>query len=163
MLSPFASTVFLPPVQMFVLACLATHRPHSCQNKIFSGVLCVALGTLFLSICGIFIWALRNSLGYLFVDDKDVVAMVAVIAPIAAVYQFPDGILGTTNGVLRWPSTPLRSALDTPCPLLPCVNSLMASWALVILSSTIGLSTPCPLLLCTSLLMASWAALMVAL
>lgn len=68
-------------------------------------MLCVALGTLFLSICGVFMWALRNSLGYLFVDDKDVVAMVAVIAPIAAVYQFPDGILGTTNGVLRYPQT----------------------------------------------------------
>ena len=61
----------------------------------------MGLGTLFLSLCGILIAAFRNSIGYLFVDDKDVVAMVALIAPIAAIYQFPDGILGTTNGVLR--------------------------------------------------------------
>ena len=75
-----------------------------------AGVICVVLGTVFLSLCGIVMAALRNSLGYLFVDDKDVVAMVAVIAPIAAVYQFPDGILGTTNGVLRY---------NESCCLLP--------------------------------------------
>lgn len=39
--------------------------------------------------------------GYLFVDDAEVVHMVAAIAPIAALYQFPDGILGCIGGVLR--------------------------------------------------------------
>ena len=40
--------------------------------------------------------------GYLFVDDERVVRMVAKICPIAALYQFPDGILGCIGGVLRW-------------------------------------------------------------
>jgi Na+-driven multidrug efflux pump len=39
--------------------------------------------------------------GYLFVDDVEVVHMVAAICPIAALYQFPDGILGCIGGVLR--------------------------------------------------------------
>ena len=39
--------------------------------------------------------------GYLFVDDVEVVRMVAAICPIAALYQFPDGILGCIGGVLR--------------------------------------------------------------
>ncbi len=39
--------------------------------------------------------------GYLFVNDEEVVAMVAKICPIAALYQFPDGILGCIGGVLR--------------------------------------------------------------
>ncbi len=82
---------------------------------VHAGVLCVVLGTVFLSLCGILMALLRNSLGYLFVDDKDVVAMVAVIAPIAAVYQFPDGILGTTNGVLRYRLGGLQTRLMKVC------------------------------------------------
>jgi Na+-driven multidrug efflux pump len=42
-----------------------------------------------------------SAAGYLFVDDVEVVRMVAAICPIAALYQFPDGILGCIGGVLR--------------------------------------------------------------
>ena len=75
---------------------LANHW-RSCD----AGVLCVATGTLFLSIAGILIFALRWRIGAWFVDDPKVVGAVASIAPIAALYQFPDGILGTAGGVLR--------------------------------------------------------------
>ena len=66
-----------------------------------AGILCILLGTLFLSIAGIAIFMLRWSIGSWFVDDADVKSAVASIAPIAALYQFPDGILGTAGGVLR--------------------------------------------------------------
>lgn len=45
--------------------------------------------------------AILSAAGYLFVDDVEVVRMVAAICPIAALYQFPDGILGCIGGVLR--------------------------------------------------------------
>ena len=40
--------------------------------------------------------------GYLFVDDVEVVRMVAAICPIAALYQFPDGILGCIGGLIEY-------------------------------------------------------------
>ena len=58
-------------------------------------------GTGFLTIAGACIFVFRNTLGYLFVDDTEVVRKVAAIAPIAALYQFPDGLLGCIGGVLR--------------------------------------------------------------
>lgn len=64
-------------------------------------MLCVALGTLFLSGAGLLIFLLRWRIGGWFVDDPEVQRAVASIAPIAALYQFPDGILGTAGGVLR--------------------------------------------------------------
>lgn len=66
-----------------------------------SGMVCVCLGTGFLTMAGICIFVWRNTLGYLFVNDPEVVKMVATIAPIAAIYQLPDGILGCIGGVLR--------------------------------------------------------------
>ena len=58
-------------------------------------------GTVFLSIAGMLIYLLRWNIGSWFVDDEEVQSAVASIAPIAALYQFPDGILGTAGGVLR--------------------------------------------------------------
>ncbi|KAK9795927.1 hypothetical protein WJX73_005380 [Symbiochloris irregularis] len=66
-----------------------------------SGILCIGTGTLFLSLAGVAIYALRWRIGSWFVEDAEVQAAVASIAPIAALYQFPDGILGTAGGVLR--------------------------------------------------------------
>lgn len=63
-----------------------------------AGNICVILGTTFLAIAAVLIYVLRNYIGALFVDDPKVQAAVASIAPIAAIYQIPDGILGTTGG-----------------------------------------------------------------
>ncbi len=65
------------------------------------GYVCVAIGTSFLTVAGVAIYVFRDSLGYLFVSSAKVAAMVATICPIAALYQFPDGILGTIGGILR--------------------------------------------------------------
>ena len=64
-------------------------------------MICIAIGTGFLAIAAVLILVFRNSLGYLFVDSADVAAVVASICPIAAMYQIPDGVLGTIGGVLR--------------------------------------------------------------
>mmetsp|Transcript_7620 Transcript_7620/g.22493 ORF Transcript_7620/g.22493 Transcript_7620/m.22493 type:complete len:596 (+) Transcript_7620:1342-3129(+) len=71
------------------------------QQARLSGMVCVCIGTGFLTLAGLCIFIWRDTLGYLFVNDAEVVKMVAAIAPIAAVYQFPDGILGCIGGVLR--------------------------------------------------------------
>ena len=63
--------------------------------------MCVCIGTSFLTVAGVAIYVFRDSLGYLFVSSAKVAAMVATICPIAALYQFPDGILGTIGGILR--------------------------------------------------------------
>ncbi len=67
----------------------------------YAGIICIAIGTSFLACAAIFILVFRNVLGYLFVDSADVAAAVASICPIAALYQIPDGVLGTIGGVLR--------------------------------------------------------------
>jgi len=66
-----------------------------------AGIICIAIGTGFLACAAVFILVFRNVLGYLFVDSADVAAAVASICPIAALYQIPDGVLGTIGGVLR--------------------------------------------------------------
>ncbi len=43
----------------------------------------------------------RNSWAYLFNNDEDVVAMVASILPVVALFQVFDGISAVTAGVLR--------------------------------------------------------------
>ena len=64
-----------------------------------AGYICVILGTAFLALAAVLIYALRNVIGSWFVDDPLVQKAVAAIAPIAAIYQIPDGILGTSGGV----------------------------------------------------------------
>ena len=66
-----------------------------------AGIICVAIGTGFLACAAVLLLVFRDSIGYLFVDSADVAAVVASICPIAALYQIPDGVLGTIGGVLR--------------------------------------------------------------
>jgi multidrug resistance protein, MATE family len=63
--------------------------------------LAVCAGAAFMAVCGIVIASIRNVLGLLFIDDTAVVAAVASIAPLAAIFQLVDGIMGTTSGALR--------------------------------------------------------------
>ena len=43
----------------------------------------------------------RWRIGPAYVDDAEVAAQVAAVAPISAVYQIPDGIYCLASGVLR--------------------------------------------------------------
>ncbi|WIA36457.1 hypothetical protein OEZ86_007761 [Tetradesmus obliquus] len=62
----------------------------------------VALGTAFMAVCGGAIYCTRYKLGQLFTaGDPAVLSAVAAIAPLGAAYQVGDGILGTSQGVLR--------------------------------------------------------------
>ena len=55
----------------------------------------------FTSICAVVFSLLRNSLGYVFTDDKEVVEAVSKIAPIAALFQLADGGQAAAGGVFR--------------------------------------------------------------
>ena len=56
---------------------------------IFAGVNATLL------LCLRFIW------GYMFTQDKEVIDLVAVTLPLAAIFQFADGTAGVCNGILR--------------------------------------------------------------
>ncbi|ACO63435.1 Multidrug/Oligosaccharidyl-lipid/Polysaccharide flippase [Micromonas commoda] len=63
----------------------------------------VALGVTWMACMAALILIFRRQTGEVFVGDKDneMVMLAAKIAPIAAVFQVFDGLLGTSNGVLR--------------------------------------------------------------
>ncbi|GAX85953.1 hypothetical protein CEUSTIGMA_g13369.t1 [Chlamydomonas eustigma] len=67
-----------------------------------SGWVSIALGTSFMAVIGALMYAYKDSIGYLFTKDDDVmVAMLATIVPLASVYQAMNGALGCASGVLR--------------------------------------------------------------
>ena len=88
-------------MKMLVLHVCVPHGQNLHVHVAYPGYVCVCIGTGFLTIAGVCIYVFRDSLGYLFVSSAKVAAMVAKICPIAALYQFPDGILGTIGGILR--------------------------------------------------------------
>jgi multidrug resistance protein, MATE family len=55
----------------------------------------------FTGICALLFSLLRNVLGYVFTNDKEVVHAVAKIAPIAALFQLADGGQAAAGGVFR--------------------------------------------------------------
>jgi multidrug resistance protein, MATE family len=63
--------------------------------------LAVCTGAAFMAVCGIVIASVKDVLGLLFIDDAAVVSAIASIAPLAAIFQLVDGIMGTTSGALR--------------------------------------------------------------
>ena len=68
-----------------------------------AAVVSIAFGVAWMAACALLIVAFRRRVGEIFVgsDDSDVTRLVAVIAPVAAVFQIFDGALGACNGVLR--------------------------------------------------------------
>jgi Na+-driven multidrug efflux pump len=54
-----------------------------------------------MAVCGIVIASVKDVLGLLFISDTAVVSAIASIAPLAAIFQLVDGIMGTTSGALR--------------------------------------------------------------
>ncbi|KAG5192353.1 mate-domain-containing protein [Tribonema minus] len=77
---------------------LGAQRPHLARVSAF---IAVTAGVLFMFICGIIMLSAREVLGRLFTSDEDVVDAIAVIAPLAALFQVFDGTMGTTAGALR--------------------------------------------------------------
>lgn len=63
----------------------------------------VLAGAAWMAACALLILVFRKGVGVAFVGsrDVDVVNLVAAIAPVCAVFQVADGVLGTCNGVLR--------------------------------------------------------------
>lgn len=62
----------------------------------------VCLGSGFMAICGLAIYFGRRGLGEMFTaGDPQVLTAIAMIAPLGAAYQVFDGVLGTSQGVLR--------------------------------------------------------------
>jgi len=55
----------------------------------------------FSGVCALVFSLTRNSLGYIFTHDKEVVRAVAKIAPIAALFQLADGGQAAAGGVFR--------------------------------------------------------------
>ncbi|MEW5310404.1 MAG: hypothetical protein WDW38_002204 [Sanguina aurantia] len=66
-----------------------------------TGFISVSLGTGFMCCMGLLLFTLRNQLGYLYTEDEGIRYWMSVIAPIAALFQIFDGIMGTSQGVLR--------------------------------------------------------------
>ncbi|KAK9829555.1 hypothetical protein WJX72_006470 [[Myrmecia] bisecta] len=77
---------------------LGAGRPMQAR---LSGYICIALGAGFMACAGAAVFIFRNRLGYIFVDNADVVALVATAAPIASFYMPIDGMFGCVQGVLR--------------------------------------------------------------
>ncbi|MEW5307134.1 MAG: hypothetical protein WDW36_009549 [Sanguina aurantia] len=66
-----------------------------------TGFISVSLGTGFMCCMGLLLFTLRNQLGYLYTEDEGIRYWMSVIAPIAALFQIFDGVMGTSQGVLR--------------------------------------------------------------
>jgi len=62
-----------------------------------AAILSVVFGTIILSV----LMATRHSIGSLFNDDKDVIALVSEIMPYVALFQIADGLNGSCGGALR--------------------------------------------------------------
>ena len=104
---------------LFTLCTLSTSHPCA-------GFICVALGTGFLALVAVLLFALRNVIGSWFVDDPAVQRAVASIAPIAAAYQLPDGILGAAGGGCLLCHN--RHSVQGMHVLLSMLRNLIGSW-----------------------------------
>ncbi|KAK9807773.1 hypothetical protein WJX72_008850 [[Myrmecia] bisecta] len=71
------------------------------QRARLSAWLTVSCGAAGGAISGLICLALRHRIGRAFVDDEQVVGLVATIAPITAAFFALDGIAATAGGVLR--------------------------------------------------------------
>ncbi|KAI9218763.1 mate-domain-containing protein [Blastocladiella britannica] len=72
----------------------AAHAALSAKVSVLLAVSCALVISLVMYFC-------RHSWGYIFTTDASVVASVATILPIAALFQFVDGGVGVLLGVLR--------------------------------------------------------------
>ncbi|KAF5833124.1 mate-domain-containing protein [Dunaliella salina] len=66
-----------------------------------SAWLCVAVGGMFMAFFAFIILVARDYVGFVFTNERAVVSVMASIAPLAALFQVSDGVMGTAQGVLR--------------------------------------------------------------
>eukprot|EP00884_Botryococcus_braunii_P007259 jgi/Botrbrau1/16534/Bobra.0327s0003.1 len=89
-----------------------------------SGNLSIGMAMFNMVLVSILIFSTRNVLGLLFVDDDEVVALVAKVAWLAALYQPADGLFGASSGVLRGLGVPAVPHGEQPGGLLAGGNDL---------------------------------------
>ncbi|KAK9716943.1 ethionine resistance protein [Basidiobolus ranarum] len=77
---------------------LGANRPNHARLVANCSLVLALLFGLFNSTI---LFSLRNRWGYLFNDDEKVIALVAKVLPIGAMFQIFDGLAGVTGGVLR--------------------------------------------------------------
>ncbi|MEW5307133.1 MAG: hypothetical protein WDW36_009548 [Sanguina aurantia] len=65
-----------------------------------TSLISISLSTAFMAVMGVLLLALRNQLGLLYTDDPEVRHWMSVIAPMAALFQMFDGVMGTSQGAL---------------------------------------------------------------
>ncbi|KAI0825956.1 MATE efflux family protein [Irpex lacteus] len=99
-----ASTTFQAPFALSVATSVRIGNLLGEENPIRASYASTASMLMALAIA--MIWSamftiFRNSWAYLFNNDEDVVAMVASILPVVALFQVFDGISAVTAGVLR--------------------------------------------------------------
>jgi MATE family multidrug resistance protein len=73
-------------------------RPHSAHK---CGYLAVGAAGAFMALVAVNLLIFRHAIGRVFSDDPEVVAIMAGIAPFAALLQVSDGLMGSSSGVLR--------------------------------------------------------------
>ncbi|GLC56361.1 hypothetical protein PLESTB_001096400 [Pleodorina starrii] len=66
-----------------------------------AGILAVALSGFFMFLMAVTILATRSVLGYVFSTDPRVIAVIRDLAVFAALFQVSDGLMGSSQGVLR--------------------------------------------------------------
>ncbi len=73
-----------PPRYCSVGNLLGLHMPRTARK---SGWLAVAIGGTFMAVCAVVLLATRDSIGRIFSNDAEVVAIIATIAPMGALFQ----------------------------------------------------------------------------
>jgi Na+-driven multidrug efflux pump len=66
-----------------------------------SGIICVAISGIFMLMAALVIILTRNVIGKAFTSDPEVLTLTTMIAPFAALFQISDGVMGSSQGVLR--------------------------------------------------------------
>lgn len=61
----------------------------------------ILIAVAFMAVCGVIAWTCKEAYGALFIDNAEVIAVVAQIMSVLAVYQIFDGLQITTNGGLK--------------------------------------------------------------
>jgi multidrug resistance protein, MATE family len=73
---------------------LGANRPTLAATSAWCAVF---LGALSMLVCGIFTFVFRHKIGLMFINDSEVSALVATIAPFGACLMFFDGLMGTSQ------------------------------------------------------------------
>ncbi|MEW5310402.1 MAG: hypothetical protein WDW38_002203 [Sanguina aurantia] len=65
-----------------------------------TSLISISLSTAFMAVMAVLLLTLRNQLGHIYTDDPEVGYWMSVIAPLTALFQVFDGVMGTSQGAL---------------------------------------------------------------